>query len=718
MLRGWPPDAVIRCRRTQPPLMNPAQIFSVVLLVLLYAIGVYLADRALEGRAGARGVLRWVAVAAPLVVALLTMQRMLSGRGLFGIRFPADYARVIDWTKLTLAMLAAVAVFYESHRAGNRRPIAARWKKFVGVTLGLAAICAYFSGFPFAKAAFGYSQYYHRWDQFHYYMGAKYFRELGYDGLYKCSAVAQDELGTVTWEGGPRPVRVDLSKEVHHPDKKIRNLGGDNLLIPVTPFLEHPEQCRTRFAPVRWAAFKEDVKFFRFSSDKSYWEDMQKDHGYNPPPVWTVGGWVFASMFPAGHAFQLPILGKVIWLQALAMLDVGYLAAMFAALWWGFGWRVFAVGAVFWGTQASAPFYWTGGAFLRQDWLFFLVLAAALVRKRCPRLAGAALVYAGLLRIFPGLAVIGWLTVAGYYVWDHRHSPAGRHRPLVIALAAATVLAAAAIHFTAGRPLYTALGAVLVGAACAGFYAVVAPRMHLMHQKVLVGGIAAAAVLIPLSRAVAGTDSYTQFFRHTLEVHDHTPLTNHMGLRVLIAQKAGCIADLPAGWCTGPQSGRMKFTKDGKLADPFEVWKRMREERYAKYRFVAYAIIAASFAAFALALRRTRSLWIAQCLGQIWVILLSQLTCYYYSFLILTAPLTKARREIEAPLFGLAALSQIIGMNMYWNDDKYTALTFVSLLFCYALVGMFMRKTDLAKLRGLLSPRRAESPATPPSHTL
>jgi hypothetical protein len=674
--------------------MNPAQLLGFGLASLLYAVVVYGADRALTPHRRARSALRWVAVAVPIVGALVVMQGFLKGRPFFGWKFPPDYARLVDWAKFFLAVLAAIAVFYESHRQSARRPIAERWKRFVGVALALAAISAYFNGFPLANKAFGYPAYYHRWDQFHYYMGAKYFRELGYDGLYKCGVVAEDELGTVTSGDPAKPAKVDLSKEVRHADKKIRNLGGDNLLMPVTAILEHPEQCRDRFAPARWDAFKEDIRFFRVASDKTYWEDMQKDHGYNPPPVWTVGGWLFASLYPAGHAFVLPVIGKVIWLQLLAMLDVAYLAAMFAALWWGFGWRVFAVGAIFWGTQSSAPFYWTGGAFLRQDWLFFLVLSAALLRRSKPRLAGAALVYAGLLRIFPGLVVIGWLTIAGAHVWRHRASPAARHRPLVAALAGVVALGAAATHFTTGKPTHTAVAAALLAAASLAFWRVVAPRMHLVHQKVLVGGIAAACVLVPTSWAVAGTDSYQQFYEHTIRVHDHTPLTNHMGLRVLVAQKVGCVADVPS-WCVGAQSGRMKYVKDGKLVDPFEVWKRMREERYAQYRLVAYAIVAATFALFVLALRRTRSLWIAQCLGQIWVILLSQLTCYYYSFMILAAPLTKARRSIEAPLFGLAALTQLIWLNTFWNDDKYTALTFVSLLFCYALLSMFVRRRDL-----------------------
>ncbi len=551
--------------------------------------------------------------------------------------------RAVDISKAAIAIIAAGCVFYEAHRAGQKRPVSERWKRFAAVVLGLAAIVAYFNGFRF-----GYPKYYHRWDQFHYYMGAKYFRELGYAGLYKCSAIAQDELGVVDYtnEDTGKPARIDMTKEVRHPDKKIRNLSGDNLLMPVHPILEHPEECRDKFTPEKWESFKKDVQFFRIASDKGYWEDMQKDHGYNPPPVWTIAGHYLSSLQPASTRY----------LQFLSAFDIAYLGGMFVAIWWAFGWRIFAVAAVFWGCQSSAPFYWTGGAFLRQDWLFWLVLSACLTRKRYFKLAGATFVYSALLRIFPGLAVFGWLTAAGIYIARHK-------------------------------------------------------KMAKHHLQMLIGGTAAAAVLIPLSIHVAGPDSYQKFYHHTIQVHDQTPLTNHMGLRVLIGQKTPI--EIPQiGLGTGEASGRMKYTKDVKLRDPFEVWKRMRNERYAKYRFAAYGIIAATFAFFIYIMRRIKSMWVAQALAQIFIILMSQLTCYYYSFMILAAPLSRIRRGIEIWLFGLAALSQFIWIIFNWNDDKYYVLTLVSLVFCYAVLCSFAPAEFKERLNQLFSGPANKNPAS------
>jgi hypothetical protein len=613
-------------------------VIAIVVGAACYFGAIYLIERSLHG--DSRMNFRYAAVVATIGIFFYAVQRFID-----------DHARGVDITKAAIAITAGVCVFYEQHRAVARRPIAERWKRFVGITLGVAAIIAYFNGFRF-----GYPKYYHRWDQYHYYMGAKYFPEMGYDGLYKCTVIAQDELGTVVNDDlriGPLG-RYEMSKEVHASDKKIRNLGGDNLLMPVAEILEHPELCKASFSPERWNAYKQDVRFFRIASDKTYWEDMQKDHGFNPPPGWTILGRFFAELAPAGS-----IHGGFLYLQLLAGLDLAYLLGMFIALFWAFGWRVCAVGAIFWGCQASAPFYWTGGAFLRQDWLFFLVLAACLTRKRSYKLAGASMVYAGLLRIFPGLTVIGWLAVVGISLVRHR-------------------------------------------------------RMEKHHQSMLIGGVAAAAVLLPLSliacgakeirfavtkpvaSLVAGKEAYRQFYKHTLEVHDRTPLTNHMGLRVLIAHNLGRDAS----------SGRMKYTKDVKLTDPFEVWKRMRNERYDKYRGVAYAIVAVTLAFFVYVLRRVKSMWIAQCLGQIFIILLSQLTCYYYSFMILAAPLTRVKRGIEAPLFALAALSVFTWRAFEYNDDRYTALTLISLLFCCGLLCAFAGRGLLDRLRGV-SPRPA-----------
>jgi hypothetical protein len=219
--------------------------------------------------------------------------------------------------------------------------------------------------------------FYHRHEFFHYYLGSKYDRELGYERLYYCVAVAQADSGQTN------EVRA----------RKMMDLGIDTI-VPTQDALAHPEVCRDRFeSPERWEAFKADVKFFRNSANLQYWNDMQKDHGYNPPPVWTVMGHFWGMLHPATDGY----------LKFLASFDLVFLAGMFAVIYWAFGWRVFSVAAIFWGCQLPAEYFWTGGAFMRQDWLFFVVLSACLLRKHHWAWAGAAFAYSTLLRVFPGL---------------------------------------------------------------------------------------------------------------------------------------------------------------------------------------------------------------------------------------------------------------------------------------------------------------------------
>jgi hypothetical protein len=155
------------------------------------------------------------------------------------------------------------------------------------------------------------------------------------------------------------------------------------------------------------------------------------------------------------------------------------MAATLAALAWGFGWRAASVGAVFWGTQAASEFFWTGGAFLRQDWLFLLVLAAALLRKGRPFGAGAALTTAGLLRVFPLLLWIGPLAVVVHATLRHR-------------------------------------------------------RVEPAHRRLLAGGLAAVIALGGSSLVANGADAYPQF-AHRMALRSEMPITNHMSLRTLFS---------------------------------------------------------------------------------------------------------------------------------------------------------------------------------------
>lgn len=324
-----------------------------------------------------------------------------------------------------------------------------RWRApVVAGALAVAAVVTYFHFFSLPGRGF-----YHRWEMFHYFIGARYQRELGYDRLYECTAVADAETGN----------RAAVMR------RRMRDLHDDELVLARTA-LAHPEACKRHFSPARWAAFKRDIVFFRErAGGGAWWDAMQTDHGYNATPVWTLTGTALASLAPASDHFM----------ESLALVDPVLMMAAVLALWWAFGWRVAALAVVFWGTQAASPFAWTGGAFLRQDWLVLAVLSAALMRKRRFFWAGFALSWSALLRVFPVL------------LW--------------------------------GGPL------VVIAA-----YAIRRRKLLEEHKRLLYGGACAVAILVPLAGAVTGPASYRAFAEH-IEMHASRPSANRMGLRTLFS---------------------------------------------------------------------------------------------------------------------------------------------------------------------------------------
>ena len=73
-------------------------------------------------------------------------------------------------------------------------------------------------------------------------------------------------------------------------------------------------------------------------------------------------------------------------------------------------------------TNFPSRFYWTGGAFLRWDWLFYFVGGVCLVKKERTVLGGFFLGYSTLLRIFPLFVFSGPMLVIAVQMWG-KQSP-------------------------------------------------------------------------------------------------------------------------------------------------------------------------------------------------------------------------------------------------------------------------------------------------------
>ncbi len=346
----------------------------------------------------------------------------------------------LAWIKCGVALLAGVACWLLLKGSPRSR----RWAGALLVLCSLAAVAGYFR---FGDLPRGYV---HRWEMFHYYLGSKYHAELGYKRLYTCVALADAEAnvpGTHT--------------------RRLRDLETDHLISAEQAL--RASDCQAHFSSARWREFSADVSEFRRQTpSKRAWQRMQLDHGYNPPPLWSVIGGAIAKRVPPTPAL----------LTGIALLDVVLMAGCIALLAWAFGLKAALIATVFWGTQAASDFGWTGGAFLRQDWLFCSVAAAALLRKRHFFSAGAALASAALLRFFPLLFFVG---------------------PLL-------VVAVRARHGT------------LTGG----------------DRRFVLGLLTALVTLLLWSSASVGLDDYWGFLDH-IRIRHLAQISNHMGLRTLFS---------------------------------------------------------------------------------------------------------------------------------------------------------------------------------------
>jgi hypothetical protein len=227
--------------------------------------------------------------------------------------------------------------------------------------------------------AFHHPRFVHFHEFAHYYLGAKYHDELGFTRLYQCIVAADAENGGRSGQEG-----------------WVRNLET-NVLEPAPVALSGAAECRSRFAPERWTAFRSDVQWFRARFSDARWRRLLADHGYNATPVWTAAGSLLANAGPASPALIL----------ALALIDPVLYLAMWAVVWRTFGWRTTCVALIWWGTNYPARYSYIGGAFLRGDWLALLVTGICLLRLRYTALAGAALGWSSALRVFPAVILAG-----------------------------------------------------------------------------------------------------------------------------------------------------------------------------------------------------------------------------------------------------------------------------------------------------------------------
>jgi hypothetical protein len=453
----------------------------------------------------------------------------------------------------------------------------------------------------------------HQWDTFHYYVGSKYFKELSYDRLYECVAIADSEAP------GLRR-RVEL--------RKVMNLRT-NMMEGTQHILAHPEECKSHFTTQRWEDFKKDVAHFRGKHDVKRWEEAQTDHGYNGTPVWNILGTWLSNTGAASD-------DQIDW---LTWIDPLFIVGLTLMSWWAFGWRTTAVALAVFATNFPSRFYWTGGAFLRWDWLFYFVGGVCLVKKDRPVLGGFFLGYSTLLRVFPLFIFSGPILMIALQMWGKfsPDRPWWKPEPLPPPPEG---------DAESRRPFAPIRWVVktLIG------------RTDRRYLSIVLGAAIAVATLMPLSLVTSsGIAGYRAFIFNTNK-HKETPLTNHMGLRTVVTYSPS-------------EAGRS--LQDNRDEDPWGKWKRAKVATF-KRRVPLYLLFVLGFGGMLFAaLRSNPEPWVACAMGSMMIPVGVELTCYYYSFLFATTFLYSKRKEAGAILLGVTAMTGFID----WAPTKYLPST-------------------------------------------
>jgi hypothetical protein len=220
------------------------------------------------------------------------------------------------------------------------------------------------------------------WSHYHYYLGAKYFSELGYTDLY-------DQTFAVDREHDQQLVSITWMRDLRTYEREATNYFG--------------RERAEVWTDARWHQFSEDVLWFLPHQDVEHWRSMVRDRGYNATPTSNTLYWLLGQI-PL-NSRNLALIGALdplllAFAFVLAGIVFGPIRSMTAAAWV----------LIFFGSMVHV----VGGP-LQFDYLAALVLMACAVHRNRPMTAGALLGYAAMTRVFPGFLIAGlvvWTVVA------------------------------------------------------------------------------------------------------------------------------------------------------------------------------------------------------------------------------------------------------------------------------------------------------------------
>ena len=227
----------------------------------------------------------------------------------------------------------------------------------------------------------------HLHELLHYYLGTRYYPELGHAPLYEAIVIADFE---------DDPKRFQRRN-------RFRDLRSNQVDRIRDDVIQEGALAKQRFTPERWDAFKADVALIRSSFiSRPAWHRsaILRDHGYNGSPLTTL---------VLGTLANQPFVSSVAFLQTVRWLDLLLVASICIAV----GIRLGAVPAlsfgVLWLANPFNDFGYVGGAYLRYNFALALLLAWLSLDAGHLKRAGAWLALAAHFRVFPALFAAGLL---------------------------------------------------------------------------------------------------------------------------------------------------------------------------------------------------------------------------------------------------------------------------------------------------------------------
>jgi hypothetical protein len=233
------------------------------------------------------------------------------------------------------------------------------------------------------------------WDFFHYFMGPKYFSELGYTDLYRAQTVAdyEDDRGT------------------YHPKVWVRDLKDYSLTVKASIIAER-EEVVALFSPERWQEFKSDASAFRqYDFKNRQVPRWTQDHGYNGSPLTTVINRGLIRILP----LSVP---NFVWIVSWFDLLLVGAAALLTGRVLGARWALFSI--IFFSLNPLNNYATIGISFLRYIYYVSLALGVVALLRNRNVTSGVLFAIATHLRLFPVLLPLALF--AGHLLSPERRS--------------------------------------------------------------------------------------------------------------------------------------------------------------------------------------------------------------------------------------------------------------------------------------------------------